>query len=230
VFGWADTSGTILTFRGWAMHGLKSTGEAAFKLPPRLPFQSAQADRTRPFREVDGRAGVYGSVNIEPRAGLQLTWSSYDNHGNPLALEAGQYGWDTRFQQIALKAPLATGLELKSQILVGNTQMGPVMFGSRALDVDFRSGFVSLSREVGSGSFTGRFDRFLVLDRSFRNIDDNSEHGSAVTLAYRWDVKPGTQLFFEAGRSDSLRPSRNRTAEDPHQDQTQLSTALRVNF
>lgn len=49
VFGWNDTSGTLLTFRGWALHGVRTGFHTEFPLPPLSPFmETKQAPITDP--------------------------------------------------------------------------------------------------------------------------------------------------------------------------------------
>jgi hypothetical protein len=51
-----DTSGTELTFRGWALHDLKSPVFGRFPLPPLSTRMAArQAPSTTPLAEIDGR-------------------------------------------------------------------------------------------------------------------------------------------------------------------------------
>ncbi|MEA3035128.1 MAG: hypothetical protein QOH04_887, partial [Sphingomonadales bacterium] len=63
LFGFNDTAGTLLAFRGWAMHDVTAGAFGHRRLPPLNPFmQDVQAPSTRPVDEVDGRLGFYAKL------------------------------------------------------------------------------------------------------------------------------------------------------------------------
>ena len=69
MFGWNDTSGTLLSFRGWALHGLTTGVDTQLDLPPLSPFMPyRQGPRTNPVLELDNRAGYYGRLEWRPPA------------------------------------------------------------------------------------------------------------------------------------------------------------------
>ena len=74
VFGYDDTSGTLLAFRGWALHDIQSQANGSFPLPPRSPFLDAviQSDDTYSTLEIDHRAGFYGRFEWDPGSPLTL--------------------------------------------------------------------------------------------------------------------------------------------------------------
>lgn len=62
-----DTSGALLTFRGWALHDLRANLDGTFDLPtvPTM-FAGKQAQATRPIDKVDGRWSGYARLDYAP--------------------------------------------------------------------------------------------------------------------------------------------------------------------
>ena len=70
LFGFNQTAGTLLAFRGWAFDDVKATAFGHLPLPPRGSFlQYAQADSTRPVIEIDDRPGFYARLGWTPEIG-----------------------------------------------------------------------------------------------------------------------------------------------------------------
>ncbi len=231
VFTHGDTAGTLLTFRGWALHDLKSTASGDFPLPPLSPFMAKrQAPYTTSLRELDGRAGVYGRVEWRPSDRLMLDLFAYDNDGDRTSVDDREWSWETRFFNLGARWDLDDATHLKAQALQGETLMGYSNARGLWADVGFQATYVSVTRDLGPGSLTGRLDQFSTTDRTNKAVDDNAEHGWAALAAYRWDVRPDLHLVFEALRIDSDRPERVWLGETPQQTQTVVQTALRYLF
>lgn len=231
VFTHGDTAGTLLAFRGWALHDLKSTASGDFRLPPLSPFMAKrQAPFTTSMRELDGRAGVYGRVEWRPTSSLALDLFAYDNNGDRISVDNGEWSWETRFINLGARWDVDAATHLRAQVLQGETLMGYSNAKGIWVDVGFQSAYLSATRDLGPGSLTARLDQFSTTDRTNKAVDDNAEHGWAALTAYRWDVRPGVQMVLEAMRIDSDRPERVRLGEAPQQTQTVVQTALRFQF
>lgn len=231
VFTHGDTAGTLLTFRGWALHDLKSTASGDFPLPPLSPFMARrQAPFTTSIRELDGRAGVYGRLEWRPNASLALDVFGYDNDGDRTSVDNHEWSWETRFFNAGARWDLDEVTHLRAQVLQGETLMGYSNARGVWIDLGFQSAYVSATRDLGPGSLTARLDQFSTSDRTNKAVDNNAEHGWAALAAYRWDVRPGVHMVFEAMRIDSDRPERARLGEAPKQVQTVVQTALRYQF
>ena len=103
VFGFNDTSGTLLSFRGWALHDEKATAFGHFPLPPFNQFISnIQADETRSTIDLDNEPGYYLRLDWRPPAPFDLNVFYYDNRGDPEAFfpKTLQWGWRTRFDHL----------------------------------------------------------------------------------------------------------------------------------
>ena len=231
VFTHGDTAGTLLAFRGWALHDLKSSASGDFPLPPLSPFMvRRQAPFTTSVRELDGRAGVYGRV--EWRASPQLAVDAFieDNNGDRTSVDNLEWSWETRFANLGVRWDIDDRTHLRAQALQGETLMGYSNANGIWIDVGFQSAYASVTRDLGPGALTARLDQFSTTDRTNKAVDDNAEHGWAALAAYRWDVRPDLHLVFEAMRIDSDRPERTRLSEAPQQTQTVVQTALRYLF
>ncbi len=67
AFGFNDTSGTLLSFRGWALHDEQVNAFGHFPLPPLNDFiVHLQEDQTRSLIEIDDRVGFYGRLYRRP--------------------------------------------------------------------------------------------------------------------------------------------------------------------
>lgn len=232
VFTQNDTSGTLLTYRGWALHDMRATVWSHFPLPPlspsKVPFQGRI---TNPFWELDGRPGYYARLDWQTPWPVSVNLFRYDNRGDRMSGHDLQTAWRTRFWNAGAMASLGERTTAKAQVLWGNTLVGPeTPFGYPA-DVDFAAAYLLLSRELGGGKLTARGDWFKTRDNSFVASDNNNEHGWAAMLAYKHPLTPFADAFVELLHVESNRPARlvngGIAAE---QNQTQLQTSLRFGF
>ena len=232
VFGWNDTSATLLTFRGWALGSVKAPTRHEFELPALSPFMAArQGDETYPYRELDGRAGYYGRIEWRPPAPVVLDAFYYDNAGDRTAVDGDrQWSWETRFLDLGMKAELGDKTRILAQAMHGETYMGYRYLGQTWVDLEFSTAYVEARRAFGEDALTGRLDWFSVDDRSLKAIDNNDEDGWAATAAWRQHLTSHADLLFEALYVTSKRPARAYAGEPAKQDQAVLQSALRLSF
>lgn len=233
AFGFDDTSGTLLSFRGWALHDMLATAFGHFKLPPRNPaMTNAQAPETRSLFEIDNRVGFYGRAEWRPSSSFVINAFYYDNRGDPQAVEPSlQWGWRTRFLNLGLVADLPGGFRLISQGMQGTTQMGFKTNGIVWVDTRYRSAFALLTHPVGAGAISVRGDWFDTTERGSRMVHaDENEDGWAITAAVRWPVWTYATLFVEALHIESERGARFRLGQPAQEDQTVLQAALRLRW
>ena len=230
-----DTAGTLLSWRGWALHDISSAENTELKLPDgedqgwyRI-FHDNQAPVSKPMVELDGRMGYYARLDWRPPAPVAVNLEFYDNQGDPMAVRNGQWGWATRFYNLGLAWRLTTKDEWLSQYMTGQTATGwPAGQGHRVVDTGFESAYLLMSHRCDSGArLTGRVDYFAVKDHSRRAVDDNSETGYAATLAWMKPVSDYLDLGVEAMHVISDRPARLTQAQSPRQAQTQVQVALK---
>src|SRR3954468_6329190 len=93
LFAANDTSGTLLTFRGWALHDRTTL---AFRRQPLPPFDaevaSYQAPFTHPLVDIHGgfahRPGYYAKLAWQPPVPIRIELFRYDNRANPEDVDA----------------------------------------------------------------------------------------------------------------------------------------------
>jgi hypothetical protein len=230
-----DTSGTLLSMRGWALHDLKSTAGGDFPLAALSAFmRNKQAPITTPVLELDKRVGFYARADWRPVGNVQLNAFYYDNFGDLISVVGSvpqdkQWAWDTRFLNVGASVKLSERMRLKSQYMTGSTLMGfktPQVW----IDVDYRSAYLLLQRSYGDNALTTRLDYFETTDNTWKAVDNNAEHGMALMTAWRQNLSPRVQWLIEAQQVWSTRSDRIRFRIDPSQAQTVLSSALRLSF
>lgn len=227
-----DTAGTLLSFRGWALHDLRSTASGVFQLPPLSAYMAPrQRDVTTSVLEIDDRTGVYASLVWRKSPSARFTLFIYDNNGDLESVTPRvEWAWDTRFAQIAADLAFGEHTRLKAQAMTGNTAMGFPTADGLWVDVDFASAYVLVMHDIGKGWASGRVEWFETTDLSTTVVDNNDEEGWAMTGAYTLPLSPQTSLVFEALRVDSERLSRALASVAPKQAQTILQLAARTRF
>ena len=230
-----DTAGTMLSWRGWALHDMSAAENSELKLPEGENqgwyqiFDEYQAPASKPMVEVDGRLGYYVRLDWRPPAALAVNLEFYDNQGDPMSVRNGQWGWATRFYNLGVAYRLTAKDEWLSQYMTGQTATGwPVGQGYRIVDTGFESAYLLLSHRCDDGArLTGRIDYFAVKDHSWRAVDDNSETGYSATVAWMKPIGDHLDLGIEALHVISDRPARLTQVLSPQQAQTQLQVALK---
>jgi hypothetical protein len=232
LFGLNDTAGTLIAFRGWALHDQKAVAFGLQPLPSLSPFFATyvQAAKTRPVIELDNRPGFYGKLDWAPTAWLDLQAFHYDNRGNPEAVTSTlQWGWRTRFDDLA--AVLSLGhWQVKAQGMAGRTLMGFAENGRLWVDTSFRAGYVMATRNFARGSASLRAEAFGTTSMGSELGRDWSEDGWALTAAGRRDIGKNLSALVEVLHVDSRKGARAFTGLAPQQDQTQVQFALRLHL
>ena len=231
VFGWNDTSGTLLSFRGWALDGIRTGPRTEFELPPLSPFmESKQDDETYPVWEVDGRPGYYARLEWRPPAPVTVNVFYYDNRGDRTSVkDPHQWAWDTRFLDVGVNWAPNGRTRVRAQALSGVTYMG-FATPQTWIDQRYRAAYLMATRDLSGGVLTGRLDWFDVRDRTFQAIDNNDETGWAATAGWRWPLSAYADLLVEAQHVRSKRPSRALAGEAANQAQNVVQSVLRLHF
>ena len=236
VFGFNDTSGTLLSFRGWALHDVKSTLFGQFELPPLNPFMTgAQEPVTRSIIELDDRPGFYGRFEVRPSSSIVLNAFYYDNRGVPEEfIESFQWGWRTRFWNVGAVVDLGASTRLLAQAMTGTTLMGFIPRNATRYWVDtrYRSAYALLTHQIGDIAVSGRLELFDTKERGSRMVPaEENEDGWAATVAGRIPVADLLTLFVEALHIESERGARTTRLGLPAQEsQTVVQAALRFRW
>ena len=228
LFGFNDTAGTALAFRGWALGDFLPGVSGDLPMPERsFPYQES----SRPTTELDDRVGYYARLEYKPTGPITLDVMHYDNAGDRRSDEHGQTDWETRFTNIGLRAILGEHTRLLAQIMRGETiwGMSDPVFGYWT-DVDFTAGYLLIAHDFGRQSLAARLDLFEVTDNSYQAVDNNDEEGWAATAAYQFHLTPAMRLAFEGLHVSSDRPTRTDQGLAPRQEQTTVQSSLKFSF
>ena len=234
VFGWNDTSGTLLSFRGWALQDIKATALGSFRLPPFDHFITViQQNQTDNSVEIDHRPGFYGRVDWHPPQPFGVALFYYDNEGDPEAFTRDrQWGWRTRFWNLGINADVAPKTKILAQAMTGSTIMGFPMTASNQpwVHTDFSSAYVLAVHDFGKFALTGRIESFQTREHGSEMAPNNSEDGWAATAAVRVPIDNHFTAFAEVMNVDSNRGTRVTLGglSSPTESQTVFQIAIRA--
>lgn len=234
VFAGNDTSGTLLSFRGWALHDEKATGFGHFPLPPLNSFiKLLQEDRTRSTIELDNRPGFYARLDWRPPWPFGVALFYYDNRGNPEAFKpTGQWGWRTRFWNLGINADLGANTKLLIQGMSGSTIMGFEENGVPWVHTYFNSAYAMVTRRIGDKlAISARVEAFNTREHGSEMSPLDNEDGWSSTVAARYNLTSRVTVLAEAL---NVRSKRGVRATDlginPFQAQTVFQLALRIHL
>ncbi len=230
-----DTAGTLLTFRGWALHDRVTL---AFRRQPLPPLDdlvgSYQAQFTHPLLDIRNgfadRPGYYAKLEWQPPIPIRFELFRYDNRADPEAVNPDmEWGWRTAFNHIGIVANLA-GTTIRAQAMEGRTRMG-FMEAARKRWVDnrFRSAFVLLSRPLGSFGLAARIEAFDTRNHGSDIDEEYDDTGWAGILGGKREFGRFTGLV-ELLHVSSKRLDRAQIGLDPRQRQTQLQAEVRTHW
>ena len=231
-----DTAGTLLTFRGWALHDRLTLAFHRQPLPP-LDEEVAgyQAQFTHPLLDVShgfaNRPGYYAKLEWQPPIPVRFELFRYDNRADPEAVNQDlEWGWRTEFNHIGVVANLGGDAALKVQAMDGRTRMGFVeAVGRRWVDNRFRSAFALLTRPIGSVGLTARIEAFDTRNHGSDIGEEYNDTGWAAMLAGKRDFGRFTGLI-ELLHVTSKREDREAIGLDSRQQQTQLQAEVRTRW
>jgi len=212
VFKGNDSTGTLLSWRGFALHDRQSLYDDRVNFLPTPGIVSEEGLNapawTDPFREIDGRFGYYVGAHLAYKRSAELKYYYYDNNADPNILDPDRiYAWHTRFHSMTFRYKHSAELTVFSQLLVGDTLMG-----ENIVDNDFNSAYVAAVYDMASYTVAARVDWYQVNDNDDFMYDPNGSRGQAITVSIghkindnfsitgEWQVNSGTQQnlrFFQ---------------------------------
>jgi hypothetical protein len=232
AFGGNDAAGTLLAWRGFALHDRTSGFSDQLPIPP-LPAIAAdafQAQRSQPFTEIDGRLGYYVCAQWKRRGIAQVNAIVWDNRGNEDGFDGFQWAWKTSFANVGALVQLPRRVELLGQHMWGRTS--ELRFGQPvpAVDAPFRATYGMASVPVGRHRFSVRYDRFAVDHDGTLTLDSTRERGHAWTGAWLLTVAGQHQVALEVLRLDSDRPDREVLKLPTHARELQAQASFQFRF
>lgn len=235
IFAANDTSGTLLTFRGWALHDRTTLAFNRWPLPPiDGAMGQMQAPFTHPLADLHGgfahRPGYYAKLAWALPIPVRIEFVRYDNLAKPTVVnEDMEWGWRTKFNDLGLVADLGSGVQLKAQALQGRTHMGYAIDDVRWVDNRFRSAFLLATHPFGAITVAARAEVFDTSNSGSLIGDDYDETGWSAMIAGKREWKQFTGLI-ELLHVSSRREDRDDFGLDPRQNQTQLQAELRIHW
>jgi len=236
VFWNNDPAGSLLAWKGWSVHDRQTRFSDKLPLPPLPQIQpgrmfEAQDPYVEPFQEIDDQAGYYLNVEWRYSKRLLVRAMHYDNRADPTAIESGQYAWTTKFDHIGMQTTLPGDVGLIAQWMFGSTVMGPVMpDGAHAVDTEFNSYFMLLTRSFGRHRVSARYDNFDVTQSDGTPEDNNPESGFAWTVGYRYGFSDTFTLAGEWLRIRTHRCALVYYGLDPTVTERQFQLTLKTRF
>jgi len=231
-----DTAGTLLTFRGWALHDRVTLAFHRQPLPPLgEEIGGYQAPFTHPLLDLDHgfarRPGYYAKLAWQPPVPVRFELFRYDNRTDPEVFnEDFEWGWRTHFNHLGVVADLGHATSLKLQAIDGRTRMGFVEVGGRHwIDNRFRSGFVMLTHAFGPVGISARAEAFGTRNRGTDVDSEYDDKGWSAMLAGKreWGHFTGlVELLHVSSRSEHL----DEQGLSPRQRQTQAQAELRMRW
>ena len=235
LFAANDTSGTLLTFRGWALHDRTTLAFNRWPLPPiDGPMGEMQAPFTHPLIDLSHgfakRPGYYAKLSWQPPAPIRFELFHYDNRADAEVFsDELEWGWRTKFTNLGFVADLGGGAQLKAQALTGRTRMGFAMDGHRWVENRFRSAFLLATKALGAFGIAARAEAFDTRNQGSLIDDEYDETGWAAMIAGKREWAHFTGLV-ELLHVSSQREDREDYGLEPRQRQTQLQAELRMHW
>lgn len=231
VFYNNDTSGTLLSWRGWVATDRVTPHGHSLPLPDRAAFRPggtfSGVTRTDPFIDTDQRPGYYVLAQWRRHRRLRLTAAYYDNRADPLSFANGQAGWRTRFTMLGMHWQPNAEIDILAQHGSGNTVVGRL--GTQfSADNNFSAWYLLGRKRFGRHELALRYERFRVTDEDSNRLDDNREHGTGVAVAWQFSPAEGYTIGVELLRLESNRPERVLVGQKSEAVDRRLRLLLRV--
>ncbi|MFT5839956.1 MAG: hypothetical protein ACI9UT_002467 [Flavobacteriales bacterium] len=225
-----DPLGTLISWRGFAMHDRQSLNNDRVPFAPYPSVVSSDRifhpDYVEPYHELDGNIGFYLGTHIEYYKQSTLRYYYYDNLADPLAVNQERlYGWRTKFHSIALQHKFSGNTRVLGQWLSGSSTMG-----ERYVYVDFDAWYVMLSHKHKSHRISLRFDHFKVREDDVFLWDPNNSDGHGVTLAWRFDLNRNWQVGLEQHINRNSADNRVTLSQNTELDQQQSLVVLQYRW
>jgi hypothetical protein len=225
-----DPIGTLISWRGFAMHDRQSLNNDRV---PFAPYPSVigrdrifHPNYVEPYHELDGKIGFYLGTHIEYYKQSTLRYYYFDNQADPLAVSQERlYAWRTKFHSLALQHKFDGNTRILGQWLSGSSVMG-----DRFVYIDFDAWYIMLSHKHNAHRISLRFDKFKVREDDVFPWDPNNSDGHGVTLAWRYDVDKNWQIGVEQHINQNSADIRATLDENIQVDQQQSLAVLQYRW
>jgi hypothetical protein len=177
AFGWDEGAGAFIAGDGFTLTDRQTPIGGRVGLPNDPVLYNLE-----PFRELDGRVGVYGGVEMRWFDRLVVRALRYDNRADPTVenYASDAMPWETTFDAVGARFESASGWTAIAQYLKGDTGIVPDGF---VLNWPFKAEYVLVAKQFGRSTVSARYDRFEV-DTNLNAAGEGAETGHAWTAAY----------------------------------------------
>jgi hypothetical protein len=195
AYGWNEGAGAALVDGGFILDDRQTP---LFNTVGRL--EGPTGAYIQPFREIDGRAGYYGGLDLDDPGRLLITALRYDNRADPAAADAAAQvlAWHTAFNSAGARLEYGPGWTVIAQWMDGQTEIAP---RGTMLEWPFDASYLLLSKSWGRQMLSARYDRFEVDSRNA--APDGAQSGHAWTVAYVFDAGRNWTVTLELLRVTS---------------------------
>jgi hypothetical protein len=236
AFGSNDPTGTLLAWRGWALHDRQTGFGDRLAYPvipgmaPGMPFE-LNARWVEPFVEIDGRIGWYAGASARRTGLFEARALRYDNRADQTVFDGKQYAWRTRFNVFGLRVELPGRVHLLGQYMDGATYMGKTPAGEDLVAVPFTTAYGLLSVPVRRHRLSVRYDWFRTEDNDvLPDLDPNQEDGWTWTACYAFEATDHLRLALEVVHVESDRAMRPLLGLPLRAEETLLQVSWRTDF
>ncbi|MBT1450210.1 hypothetical protein KJ365_04900 [Glaciecola sp. XM2] len=226
-----DTTGTLLTWRGFATHDRQSLNNDIIQFAP-IPSVETFVEGiptptyTKPFIEVDGKWGGYVGAHLRYFRKREVRYYYYDNFADPTVVNQERlYAWHTKFHSLSYIHELNRNWRFLAHWLYGSTEMG-----ERGVYADFDSIFGLVSYSQNKHRVSLRLEHFDVQEDDLKPQDPNDSDGQAITIAWRYQITPMVELGMEWHQNDNFVANRILVGEQARLKQTQALAVMALNF
>lgn len=229
IFGVNDPAGVLMADRGWSLDDRPTAlFETLHEPNTTLTLLGlASPDRTPLFKEIDNRAGWYGSLawDIPGYGFAQLLY--YDNDADPSAHDQDYYAWRTKFWSAGAKTRVS-GVALIGQAMTGTTEIAP--YPPVSWTTHFWSAYGLASYDFDDWRVSARGDVFGTGQNGPAFFNLFTEHGCAGTGALSWLPKDWLRVTAEFIRLDATRPERAAAGLSKNETDNQFQLSLRASI
>lgn len=230
VYKGNDPVGSLLTWRGFAMHDRQSLHNDRVEFAP-VPSVINPEDFDsptwlEPFTEIDGKWGAYIGAHVSYLRKTNIRYYLYDNRADPDAInEQRLYAWHTKFHSLALQHQLNTNWRVMLQLMDGSTLMG-----DNSVYADFGAWYLATSYSKAKHKITLRYDYHSVRENDSKPQDPNNSHGEALTLAWRYQYSEHIEFGAELNQHNSEVDNRALLNTSPTKKQSQARLVVAYIF
>ncbi|GBL04066.1 hypothetical protein [Glaciecola sp. KUL10] len=198
LFKGNDTFGSYLTWRGFAVHDRQTLFNETVRFAPYPEVLNRQTiwspNDVQPFREIDGRWGVYIGAHLAYLRRAELRYYFYDNRADPDKLTPERYyAWHTIFHSLSLNYQLTESTNLKMQLMDGSTLMG-----YRVVYADFSAAHIQVKTQISNRiKLTARAETFDVFENDNMPLDNNHSNGVSMTVNSQYEIDEHKSVGLE---------------------------------